>query len=446
MPPDQISAPSVLVTAGLVLLLAILGARPDRRHDVLPFAIGMSSCLVGFQLGGVNIFTYLVLFWTLGRINSRRTGRLPGAGVILGLASAAMALTAFFGDLVQTRTLAFQLIALAACALVLAAWANAREIQMALRGMLAMCSIASAVAVLQTVGLITPAVWETQTQFVGRPTGLYAEPDWMGFFAALGLFLAIRLVPRWQLFLVALNGAVMVLAFARAAWVALVAVAALALLQRIWFGRQRNGLTTQRVMAVAAIALVSGVAVFVMNPTYFAALAERFQRSFFAHSTDVSAQARVRQFNSLNELAASAPWHGHGLSAAGRVLVYGGIDFGGTTNNVATNWVLGAWVDGALIAVPFVLILVWIALRGSRTIPGLALVLALVNSLFSNVTYTPVTWMLLGLTLASLRLRSSAQGTPAMRGLNVTPTTGASMRVTQPRMAGHVRPMRRTLM
>jgi hypothetical protein len=100
----------------------------------------------------------------------------------------------------------------------------------------------------------------------------------------------------------------------------------------------------------------------------------------------------------LLRLAETAPLYGHGISASGRVDVHGNLIFGTVSeNNVSSNWILAMWVDGKLLALPLITLLLVVAALRAGTIPGQLLVIALANSIFSNATYVPIVWALLGL-------------------------------------------------
>jgi hypothetical protein len=139
--------------------------------------------------------------------------------------------------------------------------------------------------------------------------------------------------------------------------------------------------------------------VLAVSPTLRDSLQSRIE-GIFATRQEVAVEARQQQTEGLLELAGQAPWHGLGLSASGRVGVSGRIEyFGQAANNVASNWVLGWWVDGALLAIPLILLFVGAALTRLTVTSGLLLLTVLVNSLFSNAMLIPIAWVGLGLCL-----------------------------------------------
>ena len=116
--------------------------------------------------------------------------------------------------------------------------------------------------------------------------------------------------------------------------------------------------------------------------------------------------ARNQQLESLWHLESIAPWNGLGISASGRVGVSGDITWiGQADNNVASNWVLGWWVDGKLLAVPLIALFVCAALIRANRVSGRILLLVLISSLFSNALYIPIAWLALGACLVSDRAR-----------------------------------------
>jgi hypothetical protein len=61
-------------------------------------------------------------------------------------------------------------------------------------------------------------------------------------------------------------------------------------------------------------------------------------------------------------------------------------------------------VDGAFLSLPLIVLLMVVTALSLRSIAGQLLLLVLVNSFFSNATYQPVAWMLLGLCMAELKI------------------------------------------
>lgn len=165
-----------------------------------------------------------------------------------------------------------------------------------------------------------------------------------------------------------------------------------------------------RIAAPAAFAAVAIIAL-ASIPKLQLNLTDRLFPSISDISTDISAQARVQQNDGLNYLANTAPWYGQGLSASGRVGVSGILYLDNSVNNLGSNWLLSLWVDGKFLALPIIGFLLYFAIRFARHLPGQLLGLVLINSFFSNALFQPITWLLLGLTLAITRIRNDAKST-----------------------------------
>jgi hypothetical protein len=276
---------------------------------------------------------------------------------------------------------------------------NSDDRRRMLFGVLSASTVAACVALLQVSGVLPAQLWHHEISSVGRPLGIYPEPDWLGLFAAIGTILAWRLVnsrAKIRYILLALNLSAFALAFARAAWVALAVSIIALLLPSLVRRRQARGGTVAACIFVAVLAAV----VLALAPTVRADLHSRVQSIFVHQTSDISGQARIHQINGLTGLANSAPWYGHGLSANGRISVHGVYD-ASSTNSVGSNWILSLWVDAKYLALPFILLLVLTAARTMRSIPGQILIVLLLNNLFSNATFFPVMWLTLGLALAT---------------------------------------------
>lgn len=396
--------------AGVFLALMILFAAPLRaRQVVLAYAVGASAALVAVQVMRIHVFTLLVVVWLL--LAARRSDRKGAApALILAACAGLLAITALMGDLVNSPTLALQLVGLALSAAIIILGTEKIDRDRMLVGLLAVISLASLVGLLQVVGIIPMDLWHLDVSSLGRPTGIYPEPDWLGMFAGVGVVLAWLIPMPWGLrsALLVLNMAALVLAFARAAWVAVLAAAALGVILYLVRGRRgpRERVRTGRTIALVIVAVV-GVIAFSVNTALRNDVLVRVGTMLGTNPDpeDISGQARVRQTNLLLQLAGDVPPWGHGLSASGRVSVWGELVTGESANNVASNWLLAMWVDGAFLALPLIAFFIVACLRGMRSIAGLALIVTLVSSLFSNATYFPITWLLLAVTVAGFNAR-----------------------------------------
>ncbi|WP_461172256.1 O-antigen ligase family protein [Arthrobacter sp. Z1-9] len=395
--------PETLLTVALCFLgLSVLSTSALGRV-ISSVLVGIAGGLVAVQVFRVHVFTIMVIVWMLqrgGSFNSRGFSRTLLMAVPVGL----MAVTSVLGDMVNSKTLVFQLLGLAATAMLIITYSTQEDRRHMLGGLLAVTTFSSVVALLQVVGIVPIETWHASISSVGRPLGIYPEPDWLGMYAGVGVILAWRLpLGKWvRIVAVAANAAALVLAFARAAWIAFAVAVLVVAILGLFDRKQPKPLEQKRGRVGAAVLVSAGAAaVMLFLPQLVIDLTERLSRTLQVQEDDISGQARVRQFNSLMHLADIAPFYGHGLSASGRVGVWGQIITGiESDNNVASNWLLAMWVDGKYLAVPLILMLAFTAARYCRTIPGQALIMVLVSSLFSNATFFPVTWMLLALCLA----------------------------------------------
>ena len=408
------SAPLGYAILAIVFTVTFIWAVSSSRARTMtiPFIVGASAGLFSVQIENVHLFVPIVVAWFLAR-TGHKEAQIGWRVFALPIACVPIALTVFLGDLVVNPGLALQLMALAVSAALLASGWNETLRQPILAGLLCATSASSALGLMQVAHLVPTDLWHVEVSALGRPTGFYPEPDWLGMFAAIGTLLAWRLPmhPTLRMALVLVNLSALVLAFARAAWLGVGVAAVIAAL--VWLRtRSRddrlmgNGKTGRlRALYLTLFALIVAMGAL---PDLRRDLLTRLGSTLSAQSNDVSAQARVQQNRTLSSLAESAPWHGHGLSASGRVGVSGIFYSDQSTNSVASNWALGLWVDAAWLAVPFFLLVAYLALSSLRRIEGMLLIAVLVNSFFSNALFQPITWMLLGVIITT----ASAVGQP----------------------------------
>ena len=422
-----------LVSVALLALGAVLVLTYRARRDALAFVVGLSAGLFGVQVLQVHVFTIVVVVWA---VLSRRDGKslIAREAVVLVCAAALLASTALFGDLVNNPPLGLQLLALAVSAAIIITSASASDTRVMLYGLLSVTSFSALFGLLQVAGVIPTDVWHLSISALGRPTGIYPEPDWLGMYSGVGLVLAWRLnVRRWlRVGLIAVNFSGLVLAFARAGWVATAGSVALALAVAIFVRSRsaRQGATRNlppyprrqsgRIAGVV-VTVILGVVALNAIPVLHDNLITRLSRTLTVASDDVSAQARVQQNDGLLFLADSAPWYGWGISSSGRVGVSGRLNFGSSNNNVGSNWILSMWVDGAWLSLPVIAVLLFGCIAAARTIQGQLLVLVLLNSFFSNATYQPITWFLVALCLAYIRQRREGAGATTLATESLNP-------------------------
>ena len=438
----MLTAIELVAIASIILVGAFFILSRPGASRALAFLVGVSAGLMAVQIFRIHIFTIVVVLWFLVALRQRQPPITRDA-IALVVFAALLSSTALYGDLVNSPALGLQLTAFAIAAALIATMCDKADRWAILYGLLTVTTVGSLVGLGQVAGIVPSELWHLSISALGRPTGIYPEPDWLGMYSGVGLLLSwrLRIGSLLRPGLLAVNALACILAFARAAWIAVaVVVLMMAVLAAATWARRRwarlaaqngtagqNGaaaptstqapksmtgtnkssghLTSLIVMATALIVLITAIPVLGEN------LVTRLGQTLVAQADDVSAQARVQQINGLLELSSTAPWFGHGLSASGRVTSNGRLQLGDSQNNVGSNWLLSLWVDGQLLSIPLVLLLIVITVRTIRTIEGQALLLVLTSSLFSNATFCPVTWALLGLALASIarrrRLRSA---------------------------------------
>ncbi|WP_167735415.1 O-antigen ligase family protein [Rhodococcus sp. 1R11] len=407
-----------------------MSADRNTRDRIIAFGTGVAAITVDLQVGGAHAFTVLVLVWVF--LHLRRRPVVPGIAVLLLISSALIASTVLVGDLVGNPQLAIQLLALTVSAILLAAYTTPQNRLHMMYGALVAVCFGCVYGLGQIAGIFPSraGLVHIDVSAIGRPSGIWPEPDWLGIYAGVGILLAFHLpLKRWmRIGTMALCTMLWVLSFARAGWLALAGVAILAGAVHL-VGRRTSAvgpLGRDRRLAIA------GSAAAVLLPIlYFRGIAEdlavRLSRTFSAQSDDISGQARIQQTDGLLHLADIAPWYGHGLSSAGRVGVSGKLYFSelGSGNYVASNWLLGLWVDAQYLAIPFIVTIAAIALLTFNGLPGQLVVLVAANSLFSNATFVPVFWFAIALSLAAIidRRRTTDTSGPSTEDHHTPPRT-----------------------
>jgi hypothetical protein len=396
-------APTLFLAACAVaaggLLLALL-ATHRKAPDALEYALGASAGLYGAQIAKVHVFTVIcAVYLIVGRKQSRR----PAGPSLLLLAAVALLLVSVpLATSVNRPTLALSLIALALGSVLIGRRATRSSAQRMLWGLFGTCTLAAVIAVGQKLGAIyyTPIV---DANGLNRVHSFYTEPDWLGLFSATGLLLAF-LLPfqrhrKTQLLLGSFLLAGLLLSGARVSWVSFTVafVVMLVGLRHV----ERRALNNGRII-VLAVVMVTVVAIAV--PALSTSVINRLTAG---GANQLSVHTRTAQIASLESLSTRAPWHGLGLSAAGRVDVSGKIIAGRAKNSVATNWILGWWVDAKYLAIPIIALLIGLALRNIGRASGLLLGMVLLNSFYSNAVIEPLTWLVVGLALADLSSRQS---------------------------------------
>lgn len=397
MPADVLILLAGVVGAAVLLVVALTSV--DARRG-LAVVVGVTGGLQTAQIaGGVHVFCLAVALWLLlGPLRERRRPSVRlDASLLPPLCAGLLACTALTGALVNSPTVAVQLMLLATTAALLAVFADGRDVRAALQGLFLVTTYASAVGLLQYGGVLPHELFEGQN----RPIGIYLEPDWLGMFSGIGLVLSFYVRHATVRYVAAVvNLGAVLLAAARAAWIAVALVAVVGVLLARLVPADERPRGAWRLGAVAAVA---GAVMLLAVPELATFLLSRLEGASTA-DLDVSARARQQQLTSLRELEAIAPWNGLGLSASGRVGVSGRITYiGQADNSVASNWILGWWVDGKLLALPLIALFIGAAVVAARRVSGRVLLLVLISSLFSNALYIPVAWLALGACLADRR-------------------------------------------
>lgn len=394
--------PTLCILAAALWVAAIAVATSRRRDTWLAVAVGGAAGFDFAQLANVHLFSAAVAVWAL--FSQRGSAlRLPsGAAGLLGGAAVVLACTGLVGDLVVSPTLGLQLVGFAGAAMVLGAKLTKPDLEIMLRALLGTVLIAAAWSVGQKAGLL-PVPVLTGEDMVGRVPGIYREPDWLGLFCAVGMLVTLygTYSRPLKLALLGLLTLGMVYSSARSQLGGLALVGLLTVAGAAWRGRHAHAHRRRNAGTLVLLALLGSAALY-LSPATAERLSDRLGRTVTA-DRDTSAQARFQQLASLQQLSATAPWHGHGLSAAGRVGVSGRIYWTDPTNAVASNWILGWWVDGRWLALPLIGSLLWLSVRSARNIGGWLLILVLATSMFSNATFTPILWFAVGVSLAHLR-------------------------------------------
>jgi hypothetical protein len=389
--------PLVFLLVSLFILAVVLMVTSTEPRRPLAAMVGVTAGLQTAQIADVHAFCFATALWLALGVCLRPRGRpRPELPALIMVCAGLLASTALTGTFVNSRLVALQLLLLAATCASLVAFGDRTDIQHILRGLLAMTTIACVAAALQYFGVLPYDLF----QGTRRPIGLYTEPDWMGMFSAVGLIIAFHVTSgKLRAALIFIHLLVLLLAAARASWLAVVvAVAASYVVAKL--SRKPKQIQPSpggfRLVAFGAIFLTLVLAA---SPTLRDSIQDRVEGAVSSEK-DVSAKARQQQNASLLELADVAPWNGLGLSASGRVGVSGRIEYiGQADNNVASNWVLGWWVDGGFMAVPLILLFMGAALHRLKEISGQLLTIVLISSFFSNAILIPIAWVGLALCL-----------------------------------------------
>jgi hypothetical protein len=392
----------MLATSALAIALALAAVLAhERSKQIKEWMVGAAAGFDFAQVLHVHIFTIAVAFWLFTGGSAERR-KLSGVTTAFLVAAAVLAATAFIGPLSVNHTLALQLVALAISAAIVGITATPDAVQRMANGLLTACLASACWGILQKFGIVPLRHFEG-VEAAGRVMGLYREPDWLGLFCAVGIVVTLRLdcSRRRKITFLSILGVALLFSLARASIVALGIVAVVAVVANL-LSKSRTAHRSRNRQVLFGFAVVVAIVLF-LSPGLSSRIMTRFQTGFSNTGQDVGAHARTQQVHSLSSLAHNAPWYGDGFSAAGRVLVTGRIYYGHipASDAVATNWVLGWWVDGQYLALPLIVIFCLLTLLSMNKLGGQLLCVVLVTSLVSNAVMLPVTWFAIGLCLAS---------------------------------------------
>lgn len=390
-----------LKIVGALFLLAAIYGHKDRR-SITVFLVGFLAAFDQLQTVSLHLFSVACLLTiVIDRRPALRSDRRLWFAITLVVAAAALASSVLFGSLVTHPVIGLQLLVLAfSAALIIYSFTHA-DIRVASIGLVCGITFTAIIALLQTVHALPPNYF-IDSSGIPRVHSLYREPDFMATYLAVGLVVSIRLIKSrfLQISLTALFGMLLFLSYARGAWIGLLVSALVC-----YVARRIPGLVSPSVISRRNRVLVAGA----ITGFSFVVAIDRSARdtaitrlvNLSGSTYDPSFEARTSQLAALHQLASEAPWHGFGLSAAGRVTGLGLIDYGNsTTNHVATNWFYDWWIGGKILAIPLIAFFTLITVFAIRSIAGQCLLLILLNSLVSNSVMLPVTWLMLGLAVA----------------------------------------------
>lgn len=383
---------------GCLLVGIVCSSR--RRLSILAGLAGASSVMMTWQLGGLHYFTLsCALLLLLGKPR-----RLPPTFVLIVVFAALAAASVLVGKYVTQPSAALQLIGLSFSATILVSILDGKLAVIFMRGMVSVTTASCVVATAELLGVISYGHFALETAENHRPSGLFPEPDWLGYSSLVGLILLVRadLAPRRAMLpLSLLHFGVLVSASARAALLGLLVVLVVLLAQSL-LAVGRNVFLRR----LAATIFLSVMVLPVVVPAQVALFAERLVAA--GDTTRGNVGYRYSQIVGLKDLALSAPWYGNGLTSSGRIDGYGnfvsGPDLAGTAGSNLFWSLVG---DAGVAGLGLICLVGLVAFRARQSVGGLLLIATLVNAQFSNNFYFPAFWACLA--LAGLGLGSDRQ-------------------------------------
>ncbi|TFC89887.1 hypothetical protein [Cryobacterium sp. TMT4-31] len=410
----------LILAAVAAVLVVVFFATYSRGLEVLSFSIGASSGFILLQVNGVHIYTILVLVYVV--VSRAKNPKLLARILLFVTACGLMVVTAFVGDLTTTVGLGFQLALLAVSTGLFVFRADPKHLQIARNGLLLFVTFGAATAIGQAVGILPEQLFQLEGAELHRPSGIYPEPDWLGLYSAAGVLLAVMapLRRQWQILFLTINALGVVLASARAAVLALVVVAVWALFRN--FVQHRKAAKSHGLPAIVItfVVLIGFIFVFSLFPVEVELLLHRMSSALVVGGGDGVTVARYAQIDGLRNLFESAPWYGHGLSASGRVNGFGAIDYSFAQGSTGSNWFFSLLAEGKFIAIPMIGCLIFTAAFGNRK-GAYLLVLILVNSVFSNALFFPLTWFAIAMCMVPDAVEAGGEDVSDIPILQETP-------------------------
>lgn len=394
----------MLIISAAVVLAAFAMGRSARTATALGATAATPALAIHIGTASAHFFVLVSGLWLLTHLYKIRRLRLNKVHAVLIAACVPLLATVAWGPFVTDPNLALALVGLGASSIVVSELSQRHRQRMS-RSFVLMNTFGCALALLQTMGAVSSQLIHQEISTIGRPSGWYGEPDWLGLFAGVNILACLydrSIGSRVRVLGLAFGTTALLLSFARAAWLGVIAGVLLHLLlarSARTAARAKTGAARYAVV-VGVIALLAWAPV----PSLRSDLSTRAASIVGGGGEDVSGNARELQRDSLLRLADEAPWFGGGMSASGRVGVSGRLILEGESNNsVGSNWILALWVDGKFLALPLIAAFLGLVLyqRGSNYWP--AFVALLVSSLASNAFYFPLTWFLVGMVAASSR-------------------------------------------
>ena len=377
----------------------------ERRlgYFAIAFAATIPSAAIPLFGTRLSLFPIVALVITFPRILDTPVSSL-GALVFCGVGL--VAATAWVGALTNDPKVSLLLVSLCGAAVLIAPlWSQPNARDQLLTATVISITVWSFIGLMQVTGVVHAHLQTQDITALRRPQGWYPEPDYLGLFAAIGLYLCVwesgsLKMKRYVVRIAAvICGLALLLSFARAAWLAFIAALAYRTVLAITTNRRETTRRSVRRVAGTFASIVFAVTLALsFSPMLRSDIGRRIETFTTRNAeSDVSGEARRRQTTELLALGRAAPWYCWGFTSSGRVDSFGGvITDGRSPNNVGSNLFLSLWLEAKLLALPLLLTLVVLCVsRGSFPSSRPLMVLILINSIFSNVFMFSMCWFVI---------------------------------------------------